>query len=79
MIRGIVDRIEDNKHIVIIFESEDKQIVCGVDYLPKEARHSGAVVDADVEGDKILEANYLPDVEEENREKVRRKRDEAEK
>lgn len=72
---GIVDRIEDNQYVVIIFDSEDKQVVCEVEDLPEKARHSGAVIEADINGEDISNMNYLPDEERSNRERLNEKRD----
>lgn len=72
---GIVDRIEDDQHIVIIFDSEDREVVCEVEKLPEEARHSGAVIEADINEDDVSNINYLPDEEKSNRERMREKRD----
>lgn len=72
---GTVDRIEDEEHIVIIFNSEDTQFVCEIEDLPEEARHSGAVIRADIGKDDISNIDYLPDREESNRKRIREKRD----
>lgn len=72
---GIVDRIEDDRYIVIIFDAEDKQIVCECEDLPKEVHHSGAVIEADINKDDISNINCLPDKEKSNRERMREKRD----
>lgn len=73
---GIIDRIEDDRHIIIIFYSEDRQVVCEHGDLPEEACHSGAVIEADIDEDDISNVNYLPDEEKSKRERMRRKRDE---
>lgn len=77
MLKGIVDRIEDETYAVIVFSSEESQIVCEVENLPEEARHSGAVIEFEVENDSISKVNYLLGEEESNKERINRKRDEA--
>lgn len=72
---GIVDRIEDDQHVVIIFDSENKQVVCARENLPEEVCHSGAVIEADIDKDHISNIDYLPDEEESRRERIERKRD----
>lgn len=72
---GIVDRIEDDQHIIIIFESENRQVVCEHKNLPEEACHTGAVIEANINEDHISDVNYLPEKEESNKERIKRKRD----
>lgn len=57
--QGIVDRIEDNKYVVILFESENKQIIKEKSELPNEICHADAIIEAELDGDNIYNIRYL--------------------
>jgi hypothetical protein len=75
VLTGTVDRIEDDRHIVIIFDAEDRQVVCDAEDLPEEVRHPGAVIEADINEDGISNISYLPEEEKSNRKEIEEKRD----
>lgn len=73
--QGIVDRVEDGEYVVILFESEDKQVVKKKDNLPDKICHSGAVIEADINDNKLTNIKYLDEKEKERREKMEKKRE----
>lgn len=73
--QGIVDRVEDGEYVVILFESEDKQVVKKKDNLPDEICHAGAVIEADINDNKLTNIKYLDEKEKERREKMEKKRE----
>jgi hypothetical protein len=73
--QGIVDRIEDEKYVVILFESENKKVVKEKDNLPNEICHPDAVIEADLNDDELTNIKYLANREKKRREKLEKKRE----
>lgn len=52
--KGYLDRIEDNKHAVILVEDLKKEYIIDVDRLPSNSKE-GVWFDLTIEGDRIIE------------------------
>ena len=72
---GIVDRIEDDRYVVILFESKNKQIVKEKSELPSEICHSDAIIEAELDNNDLQNIRYLDEKTEKRQQRMEEKRE----
>lgn len=77
--QGIVDRIEDDQYVVILFESENRQIIREKRELPDKICHPDAIIEAKLEDDKLQNIIYLDEKTEKRKKQMKEKREELSK
>lgn len=77
MIRGTIDRIVDDKKVVILVENEDntEQIVVSKEQLPESLRYEGCLIKFKKTEDGISELEHLKEEEKERKERIQDKFD----
>ncbi|WP_436344848.1 DUF3006 domain-containing protein [Natronorubrum sp. FCH18a] len=67
---AVVDRIVDGETAVLLLEADETVVeerTLPVGSLPEDGRHEGAVFDAELEADELLDLTHRPSVERERR------------
>lgn len=75
---AVVDRIVDGETAVLLLEGDDgvgDERTLGVESLPEEGRHEGAVFDVELEADELRGMTYRPSEERERRRDARERFD----
>lgn len=77
MVKGVIDRIVDDRKAVILIEdsSDREQIVTDKTNLPESVRYADCLIQFDVEDDEITNLKHLKTEEKERKKRMQRKFD----